>query len=179
MPVQRDTIWAIFSAVTASLTRAALFFVVDRLELAFQVGDHAIGEFAGAGEIAAALRDLDFLAGGVQLFLQALDVGDGFLFFLPFGGQRGGFVLQLGQFMFQRRQAVLGGLVGFLLQRLALDLQLHDAAVEFVQLFRLGIDLHAQARARLVHQVDGLVGQEAVGDVAVGQASPPPRWRNR
>ena len=30
-------------------------------------------------------------------------------------------------------------------------------------------DLHAQPRRRLVHQIDRLVGQEAVGDVAVGQ----------
>ena len=38
-----------------------------------------------------------------------------------------------------------------------------------VQLFRLGIDLHLQARRRLVDEVDRLVGQEAVGDVAVRQ----------
>ena len=43
------------------------------------------------------------------------------------------------------------------------------SAVELVELLGLGIDLHAQARRRLVHQVDGLVGQEAVGDVAVRQ----------
>ena len=33
----------------------------------------------------------------------------------------------------------------------------------------LEFDLHLQARGRLVDEVDGLVGQEAVGDVAVGQ----------
>ena len=63
----------------------------------------------------------------------------------------------------------MGGVVGFLLQRLALDLELHDAAIEFVQRLGLAIDGHAQARRRLVHQIDGLVGQEAVGDVAVGK----------
>ena len=61
------------------------------------------------------------------------------------------------------------GLVGLLLQRLALDLHLHDAAIELVELFGLRIDLHPQARGRLVHEVDRLVGQEAVGDVAVRQ----------
>ena len=59
--------------------------------------------------------------------------------------------------------------IGFLLQRLALDLQLDDAAVELVEFFRLGIHLHAQPRRRLVHQVDRLVRQEPVGDVAVGK----------
>ena len=42
-------------------------------------------------------------------------------------------------------------------------------AVEFVELLGLRIDLHAQARRRLVDEVDRLVGQEAVGDVAVRQ----------
>ena len=63
-------------------------------------------------------------------------------------------------------------LVGLLLQRLALDLELDDAPVELVELLGLGIDLHAQPRRRLVDQVDRLVGQEAVGDVAVATASP-------
>ena len=36
-----------------------------------------------------------------------------------------------------------------------------------VDLLGHGVDLDAQAAGRLVHEVDGLVGQEAVGDVAV------------
>ena len=144
MPVQRETIWAIFSSVTASLTKAALFFSsISRMRFS-RDGNLAIGEFAGAGEIAAALRDLNFLARGIQSFLQALDIGDGFLLFLPFGGERGGSLFQLAQIMLQRGQPVLRGAVVFFLEGFALDLQLHDAAVEFVQCFRLGIHLHAQ-----------------------------------
>jgi hypothetical protein len=60
-------------------------------------------------------------------------------------------------------------LVLLLLQRLALDLELHDAPVELIERLGLRVDLHAQARRRLVDEVDRLVGQEAVGDVAVGQ----------
>ena len=40
---------------------------------------------------------------------------------------------------------------------------------DLVELGRHRVDLHAQLRRRLVHQVDRLVGQEAVGDVAVRQ----------
>ena len=40
-----------------------------------------------------------------------------------------------------------------------------------VHLFGHGVDLDAQATGRLVHEVDGLVGQEAIGDVAVGKLS--------
>ena len=41
------------------------------------------------------------------------------------------------------------------------------APVESVQLLRLRVDLHADARRRLVDEIDGLVGELTVGDVAV------------
>ena len=48
-----------------------------------------------------------------------------------------------------------------------LDLELDRASLERFQLLRERVDLDAQPRGRLVDQVDRLVGQEAVGDVAV------------
>ncbi len=51
--------------------------------------------------------------------------------------------------------------------RRELDLELHHAPVRLVELDRRGVDLHAQPRGGLVDEVDRLVGQEAVGDVAV------------
>ena len=66
-------------------------------------------------------------------------------------------------------EPVARGVVALLLERLALDLELDDAAVELVDLLGLRLCLHAQPRRRLVHQVDRLVRQEAVGDVAVRQ----------
>ena len=56
----------------------------------------AIGQLAGAGEIAFALRDFDFLTRLVEPLLEALHVLDGLLFFLPFGGERGRLFFQLG-----------------------------------------------------------------------------------
>ena len=56
-----------------------------------------------------------------------------------------------------------------LLKRLLLDLELHDAPLDLVDLGRQRVDLDAQPRRRLVDEVDRLVGQEAVGDVAVRQ----------
>ena len=60
-----------------------------------------------------------------------------------------------------------GGLVLFLLQRFLLDLELNDPPLEPIERLGLGVDLHADARGRLVDQVDGLVGQLPVGDVAM------------
>ena len=60
-------------------------------------------------------------------------------------------------------------LIVFALDGLTLDLQLGDAARYLVERFGHGIHLHAQTGRRLVHQIDGFVGQEAVGDVARGE----------
>ena len=123
---------------------AALLGALGVLELAFEIGDDAIGQFTGAPPIAAPLHLLQFGARLVELLLQLLRARQLLLLGLPFGGELGGFLLQLLQFLDELLQAVLRGRVVLLLQRLALDLQLHDAAVELVDLLRLRIDLHAQ-----------------------------------
>ena len=58
-------------------------------------------------------------------------------------------------------------LVLLALDGLALNLQLLQAARNLVEFLGHAVALHAQLGSRLVHQVDGLVGQEALGDVAV------------
>ncbi len=76
---------------------------------------------------------------------------------------------QVGQLALDRLAARAAGLVLLLLQRLLLDLELLDAALDLVDLGGHRVDLDAQPRGRLVDQVDGLVGEEAVGDVALRQ----------
>ena len=136
-----------------------------RLEL----GDPAVGDLAGTRQIAAALRHLELVAQAVELLLQLLAFGVLLLLRLPLRGELGRALLELGKLLLELGQAVLGGLVGLLLERLALDLELDDAAVELVDRLGLGIDHHALARRRLVDQVDRLVRQKPVGDVAVAE----------
>ena len=54
-------------------------------------------------------------------------------------------------------------------ERFDLDLELHDPAMELVQLGRHAVVLDAQPGRGLVDQVDRLVRQEAVGDVSIAQ----------
>ena len=67
------------------------------------------------------------------------------------------------------REALPRRFVLLLLHRLALDLELDQPPVEPVHRLGLGVDLHLDPRCRLVDEVDRLVGQEAVGDVAMRQ----------
>ncbi len=53
------------------------------------------------------------------------------------------------------------------LQRLALDFELHDAAFDFVDLRGQRINFHTQAGGGFIDKVDGFVGQEPVGDIAL------------
>ena len=174
MPVQRETTCAMRSGVTTSCAIAPpfVFVLLHLLQLAFEVRDHAIGKLACLGEIAAPLRLLELDAGGVELLFQLLRAGELGLLVLPAACDRIRFLFEIDELLLQPSEPVFRGGVGLLLQRLALDLELDDAPVELVELLGLGVDLHAQARRRLVDEVDRLVGQEAVGDVAVGQA-----WR--
>ena len=77
--------------------------------------------------------------------------------------------LEIGELLLELLEPLLRGLVFLLPQRLALDLELHDAAVDLVELGRHRVDFHPQLRRRLVDEIDGLVGQEAIGDVAMRQ----------
>ncbi len=105
----------------------------------------------------------------LELLLQVADGVDGVLLRLPVRLHGGRLLLEVRQLLVQRGQPLLGHDVGFLGQRHALDLQLTDPALDDVDLRRHRVDLDAQLAGRFVHQVDGLVGQEASGQVSVGQ----------
>ena len=79
------------------------------------------------------------------------------------------FALEFPDVRFELAQAFPRGVVGFLFQRLAFDFQLDEAPVQAIHDLGLGVDLHAYAAGRFVHQIDGLVRQLAIGNVAMGQ----------
>ncbi|MGY3470862.1 hypothetical protein ACVW0I_007733 [Bradyrhizobium sp. LM6.11] len=146
-----------------------IFLGLDIRKLPLELRNPAIGQLTGALEFAAPLGVGEIDTQAVEFSLQFLGVGELVLLRAPARGQRRRFLLKLGQLLLERLETGLGAEVAFLLERFLLDLEPDDLAVERIQLFRLGIDLHLQPRGRLVHEVDGLVREEAVGDVAVGQ----------
>ena len=75
----------------------------------------------------------------------------------------------VGQLPAQLLQAMPAHRILFLGEGRLLDLEPHGPAAQLVELGRERVDLGPQHRAGLVDQVDGLVGQESIGDVAVAQ----------
>ena len=74
-------------------------------------------------------------------------------------------LLRVGELALDRLAHVLR----LLAHRRELDLELAHGPVGLVELERARVDLHLQARGRLVDEVDRLVGELPVGDVAVGE----------
>ncbi|MNC84571.1 hypothetical protein D3C83_01280 [compost metagenome] len=93
--------------------------------------------------MALQLRDLG--AHAVDLFLDMRrPLHLGFLGF-PDLLEVGVILLEHPDLRFKRRETLLRGFVPFLLDRLALDLQLDEPPVELVHLLGLGVDLHLDA----------------------------------
>ena len=110
--------------------------------------------------------DLELL----ELRLRRPDRRDRRLLRLPALLHRAGLLADLGELALERLEAGLRRVVGLLAQGLALDLELHPPPLELVELDRHRVDLHPQPRRGLVDEVDRLVGQEALGDVALADS---------
>ena len=139
------------------------------LNLLLQTRDHGIAQLGRTTQITVARRTLLLALGLVKLTFQLLHVVDGVLLVEPAGLLHVELFLDLGNLLAQGLQTLLGGVVGLLHERLFLDLQLGELTRGGVNLDRHAVELHAQAACGLIDQVDGLVGQEAVSDVAIGE----------
>ena len=147
---------------------ALLFFGVLRfLELLFKDRQLAILQLGDFVEVALAGEVLDLVAQPLDLFhdhCRTLSLG---LFGLPDFVVVVDLFLQCEYLFLDQAQTLSGGLVLLALDGLALDLQLDQPSVELVHDLRLGVHLDLDLGGGLIDQVDSLVGQETVGDVAV------------
>ena len=71
------------------------------------------------------------------------------------------------QFFLQICQTFLTEFVGLFFQRRFLNLHLHDFTLLFIQFCRKRIQLGLDQCAGFIHQVDGFIRQETVGDITV------------
>ena len=93
-----------------------------------------------------------------------LDFVNQLLLGLPLGGKLLLAVAQVGEFFFDFLDL---GFVALALDSLALNLLLGDQAGDFIESLGHRVNLEAELGGGLVDQVDGLVGEESVGDVTL------------
>ena len=146
-----------------------LGIALGNLNLALQLRDNAVLQLAGAFKPPFALGNFNLYTGFVELVFEAGEVRQPLFFLAPFFFQRFGLGLQTGDFISNQLTALFGLVIGFFFDALALNFQLQNTAVKFIQLLGLGINRHSQRACRLVHQVNGFVRQKAVTDIAVRQ----------
>ena len=139
------------------------------LELLLDLGDRPVAELRGATEVGLALSLLELHPGLLELLLKVGDGAHGLLLALPLGVHRVRALALLGERPLELLAPCHRARIVVVAQRLELDLELHDVPVDLVDLGRLGVDLHPDPRRRLVDQVDRLVGEEAVGDIAMAE----------
>ena len=149
-----------------SVSVFAAFHIGDPL---FEIWNSRKFKFGGFLQIANALGFGHFGISAVQLFFGRGGTFQFVLFSRPRCGQLIRLGLQLSDFAFNRLTTIFGGSIFFFLQRFRFDFELQEAPVNLVQFFRFGIDLHAQARGRFIHQIDRLIRQEPISNIAIGQ----------
>ena len=143
--------------------------LLRRLQALLQLGNGGIAQLRSARKVALARDALLFGLGAFQVGLERLHVLDDVFLVAPFGLAAVEILLRVRDVAAQRLQALLRRLVALFHERLFLDLHLGELALGHVDLFGHRVDLDAQTARRLVHQVDRLIGKEAVGDVAIGK----------
>ena len=138
-------------------------------EFALHVREESVLDFAGAVQVAAALGLLEFGAKLLDALGDFLGFSDFFFFFEPLGAEGGCLFFHIGKFTLELFEALATGGVFFFFKSLALHLELHDLALELVDLGRQGFQLDLETGCGLIHEIDRFVRQEAVADVAVAQ----------
>ena len=170
-PVHLATISATSSASTSSLRRRvppwrSASAALGLVDLTLHLGDAAVADLGGLLEVGL---PLEVGAQPLELLLEGLDPTDGLLLVRPAGEHGVALLREVGQLGVERLEPIDAGGVGLLGQRDPLDLELPDPPLDDVDLGGQRVDLDPQLRGRLVHEVDRLVGEEAAGEVAIGQ----------
>src|ERR1017187_4338783 len=138
-------------------------------DVLFDLAEAAVAQLGSLFPIAGAAGFLLFLAQGVLLLFEGTHAGDGALLAIPAFLQGGCLAAHRLQLVFDVAQALAGSVILLLAEGLALDFQVRGAAVQVVDFDGHGADLEAQRGAGFVDQVERLVGQETVRDIAVGE----------
>ena len=151
------------------LARRAVFRIglLGRVQLLLNRRNLAVQDLRRLGQVALTGELVSLDALGVQLGAQVADLVVAGLLRIPAGLEAAQLLASVRELVLQLLQALLAGRILGLLELHLLHLVARDLALQFVDLLRGGVELHAQVRGRLIDQIDGLVGQLTAGNIAV------------
>jgi hypothetical protein len=132
-------------------------------------GQPPVAQLRRGGQVAVAFGSLRLGPDLLDLLLGGLNRGDRLLLEMPASRQCFDLLPEVGQFLAQGGQPLLGGRVRLLGEGGLLDLQLDLTAAALVDLLRHRVDLDSQPGCGFVDQVDRLVRQLPGRDVTVGE----------
>ncbi len=138
-------------------------------KLLFEIADGAIAEPRGFFELAFAGGFFKRVLSVFNLFTDLLDGAERAGFLFPLGGESGILLLKIGKLALGFFELLFGGFVLFFFESGAFDFKLHYTTADFIKFLRHGIIFDAELAGGFIHEVDGLVGEEAFGDVTVAQ----------
>ena len=136
-------------------------------ELLFKLRELAVLELGRLIEVIALLCALNLAVRVLDLLANLRKLRDARLFVFPLCLRLGKGFLLLRKLLLDGRQSLLREIVGLLPECRRLNLKLHAAAVHLIEFRRQRVELGLNHCAGFIDQVDCLVGQEAVGDIAV------------
>src|SRR5207248_3350410 len=105
-------------------------------DLFFDARDSAVLQLGRLGVVGSPLGALDVGPDGLELLPLIAYFADGGLLLLPVRPQHARLFLRMGELALEPPEALLAGRVALLLQRLALDLEPRDGALDLVELGR-------------------------------------------
>ena len=143
-----------------------LQLLLGSLNILLQLLQLAVAYLSHLGIVTLTFGSLSLKLQALYLLLVLLDVVQQVLLALPFLLEVVFLRLQFLNLLVQRLQL---GLVAFTLDGLTFNLQLLQTTAYLIQFLWYGVAFHTQLGSCLVHQVDGLIGQETFCDVTCGQ----------
>jgi hypothetical protein len=134
------------------------------------LGDVTVADTAGEVEVGDALGPLEVAPQALEPLGRLVEPGDEFFLPLPPSFDHLGLGPHVGDVGIDLVPTLLGG-GGLVLRDLrAFDLELHDPPAQPIEVGRQGVQLDLEGARRLVDEIDGLVREEPIGDVSIGEA---------
>ena len=130
------------------LEEAVLLLQIDELgvldiQVLLQLWQFAVLQPSRRLEVGHSLRPLGVEPELLELCLDVTNLLDQRLLLLPLGAHPLALLLKIGELALDRGKTIARRSIRLFLERLALDLELPDLALDLVQLLRQAVDLHA------------------------------------